>query len=142
MDLQLVIAIDPGTDKCGVAVVDRERGCLHRSVESAAAIADVLHVLAARHPGARLVIGDGTGSRSFAQRLREAGVLDKLGEPIFVDEHRSSEEARRLYLERNRKGWRKWIPLGLQTPREPIDDYVAEVLAHRCFAANRGGQGR
>lgn len=133
MAVQLVIAIDPGTDKCGVAVVDRERGCLQRSVENAADIADVLHTLAAKHRGARLVIGDGTGSRDFVQRLRSAGVFEKLGEPIFVDEHRSSEEARRLYLQDNRRGWRKLVPLGLQTPDAPIDDYVAEVLARRYF---------
>lgn len=138
MEPQLIIAIDPGTDKCGVAVVDRHRGCLHRSVEAAAEIAAVLGELAQQYPGARLVIGDGTGSESFAIRLRKAGVLDKLGEPAFVNEYRSSEEARRLYLEDHRKGWRRLIPLGLQTPDAPIDDYVAEVLARRYFDANGG----
>ncbi len=140
MNLRLVIAIDPGTDKCGVAVVDREQGCLHRSVENAANIVDVLRALAERHPGARLVIGDRTGSQVFVQRLREAGITEKLGEPTFVDEHRSSEEARRLYLLQNRKGWRKWVPLGLQTPDVPIDDYVAEVLARRYFATAAEGE--
>ena len=136
MDLQLIIAVDPGTDKCGVAVVDADRGCLHRSVESAHRIADVLHALAEQYPDAHLVIGDGTGSEKFAMRLRKAGVVDKVADLDFVDEYRSSEEARRIYLEKNRTGWRRLVPIGLQTPDVPIDDFVAEVLARRYLAEN------
>lgn len=133
-----IIAVDPGTQKCGVAVVERTGTLLWRSVEPAAVIVQVLHGLAEAHPGARLIVGDGTGSAAFVAHLRKKGLHESLGEPILVDERGSSEEARHRYLLEHRRGWRRLLPVGLQTPGEPIDHYVAEVLAHRYLEGAAG----
>lgn len=142
MEPEVIFAVDPGTEKCGVAVVHEKEGCLFRAVVPAARIEETLVDLVGRFPGrTRLVMGDRTGSAVFFRRLEKAGVLERFGGWTWVDEHRSSEEARRLYLLQHRRGWRRLVPLGVQTPKEPIDGYVAEVLARRYLAGGRRNEG-
>lgn len=138
---QAILGIDPGSDKCGVAVVDLGGTCHCREVVPTPDVVPVVQRLSTAYPVVRIVIGDGTGSEALIQALREANVLSRLGEPAVVDEAYSTEEARRNYLLEHRKGWRRLIPLGLQSPREPVDGYVAEVLARRYLREQRTGQG-
>lgn len=130
-----IIGIDPGTDKCGVAVVDANGTCLWRSVEPTTGIVERVAQLAEQYPSAVLVLGDGTGSDDFLARLVKGGITGRLGVPVLVDEHRSTDQARMRYLRDNRRGWRRLVPLGLQTPDRPVDDYVAEVLAKKYLAS-------
>jgi hypothetical protein len=51
-----------------------------------------------------------------------------------ISEDNSSREGRRRFLETNRQGWRRLVPLGLQSPWRPYDDYVAVVLGERFLA--------
>ncbi len=54
----------------------------------------------------------------------------------MIDEHRSSEQGRRRYFRENPpRGWRRLLPVGLQTPPRAYDDYVAVVLAERYLAS-------
>jgi hypothetical protein len=49
-----------------------------------------------------------------------------------VNERDSTLEARDLYWkEVPPRGWRRLVPLSLQVPPEPIDDFAAVVLARR-----------
>lgn len=139
---QIIIGVDPGTDKFGVAVVAADGRCLWRSVEAAKALEEVMERLGAQYPGALIVIGDGTGSEAFRKRWRESGLGARLGELQIVDERHTTEEARRIYLREHRRGWRRFVPLGLQTPGQPVDGYVAEVLARRYLQALQEGQVR
>lgn len=134
---KVVIGIDPGSDKCGVAVVDGEGICRDRRIVGRNDILAVLEELSLVHPEAVIVIGDGTGCAALVADLRDHSLTSRHGEPVVIDEYRSTEEARRLYLEENRRGWRKFIPLGLQTPDRPVDDYVAEVLARRYIQRSK-----
>jgi hypothetical protein len=61
-------------------------------------------------------------------------------EPVLVDEHRSSEQGRRRYFRDNPpRGWRRLLPVGLQTPPRAYDDYVAVILAERYLASRVSG---
>ena len=53
--------------------------------------------------------------------------------PIFVmDEYRTTEEARREYWKVHPPtGWRRLLPLTLQVPPVPVDDFAAVLLAQR-----------
>jgi len=126
-----VLGIDPGREKCGLAVVD-EQGVLIRQVaargEYLRLVADWVH----KYGVEQIVIGDGTGSNQVRQELKRS--LPDL-EIAEVDERFTTEEARRLYwVEHPPKGWRRLIPVGMQVPPEPYDDYVAVILAQRFFA--------
>lgn len=142
------IGIDPGTAKCGFAVLTAEGLCLYRQVVDVGQLETALAALVAKYHPCLLILGDRTGSGAVRRRLEamtsqvfssgttaavEEGAAAK--QPVVaiaqVDEHQSSMEGRRLYLLTNRKGWRRFVPLGLQTPPEPYDHFVAEVLARR-----------
>lgn len=133
-----IIGVDPGSEKCGVAIVDSEGRCHRRAVVPTTDLAQVIERLCTEYSAERLVIGDGTRSEELLAALRRAGLFRRLGEPIVVDESHSTEEARRNYLLEHRRGWRRLVPLGLQTPREPVDGYVAEVLARRYLQSRQG----
>jgi len=131
---ELIIAVDPGRAKCGVAVVSGPVpvSCLHRSVvETLRLTIDVGEILR-RFPGvSRILIGSGTGGAP----LRRALISNFPNLPVeTVDEHRSSERARKRYLEESVPyGWRRLMPASLRTPDRPYDDYVALILAEDYF---------
>ncbi len=126
-----MLAVDPGTDKCGLAVVRAEDGhsvqILSRKVVQIERVAEaVAEMVDQVHPDV-LVVGGGTGSRAVVNaieaRLPEAGIL-------VVDEKHSTERAQRRYWElMPRRGWRMFVPKGLLAPPEPIDDIAAVILA-------------
>lgn len=130
----VVLAVDPGSYKCGVAVVDSTLRVLARQVVATAELPPVLRHLMATCPVTHLVIGDRTGSRRVRALLEElAG-----GRPVIsMDEHLTSLHARRRYfLENPPRGLRRLIPPGLRIPPCPVDDYVAVILAERYLKGN------
>lgn len=125
-----VLAIDPGTDKCGLAVVDGQR-VLRRWVAPRIALIGEVQEALTQYKAGLIILGDRTGSSRFRQEL--AAVFPQV-EIALVNEHLSSVEARRRYWEENPpKGWRRLIPVGMQVPPEPFDDLVAVILAERYF---------
>ncbi len=128
-----LLAIDPGRDKCGVAVVQGDGSVLHHAVVPTPELAGEVRRLAAEHGVVTLVLGDRTAARQVEAALRKGGLGLVL---VTVDEHRSSEEGRRRYFRENpRRGWRRLLPVSMQTPPRPYDDYVAIVLAERYLSA-------
>ncbi len=134
----VVLAIDPGTAKCGLAVVDDRRRVHARTVVEASGLTDAVAALLRAHPVTHVVVGDRTGARRIAARLREVAG----SRPVLpVDEHLSTLEARRRYFrDHPPRGWRRLLPPGLRVPPCPTDDYVAVILAERFLAASAAGQ--
>ncbi|MHC1759684.1 MAG: pre-16S rRNA-processing nuclease YqgF [Negativicutes bacterium] len=131
---QRITAVDPGREKCGVAVVDREQGVLWREVADTRALLSKVAGLLAQFGGRTLVLGDQTASaevRQSLQTLLDQAVIDKI---VLIDEHGSTEAARvRYWQEIPPTGWRKLIPLGLLVPPCAVDDFAAIILAERYF---------
>jgi len=135
----LVIAVDPGRDKCGVAVVRSDGTCPEKRVVAAAEVGEVAAAMAAGHGATTLVIGDRTGSRETVRALERLGVFESI---VRTDEHRSTEEAKELYFrEQPPRGLRRLIPAGFLRPPEPLDHYAAWVLGRRFFGASDPGRG-
>jgi hypothetical protein len=121
---EVVIAFDPGL-RIGVAWVAPDGRLLRHEVVDAAALAT--YPIPA---GARVVLGDGTGSRALGAELGARGIVHEL-----VDEHGSSEEARGLYWRDNPpRGLARLVPLGLRPPPRALDDYAAYAIALRALA--------
>lgn len=134
---EIVLAIDPGRHKAGMAVVSSTRGLLVRCIEPASELAEAASRIASVHGVTTIVVGDRTASADTLLHLREATNIPV----VTVDEHRSSMEGREQYLRQNPgKGIARLLPLGLRSPDRPFDDYVAEILAGRYFARERNGQ--
>jgi hypothetical protein len=125
---EVVIAVDPGRGKCGLAAVRRDGGVIHQSVVPSTEVAEAVARLLELYPGARLLLGNRTAARAVEAAIRARCAVS----PVLVDEHGSTLQGRRRYfLDNPRRGWRCLLPLGLQTPPRPYDDYVAIILAER-----------
>jgi RNase H-fold protein (predicted Holliday junction resolvase) len=127
---QVVVAVDPGRSKCGLAAVSGE-GVLRRRIVDVDDIAEAAAALARECNAAVIVVGSRTGHRQVVDRLRLATDL-----PIErVEEDMTTLQARRRYWQDNPpRGLWRLVPEGLRAPREPIDDYAAVLLAERYLS--------
>ena len=124
----IVLGIDPGREKCGLAVVSPNLVLVKRVVARGEFL-DLAREYIRQYNVARIVLGDGTGSKDFLQEIE--GVLPV----VTVDEQYTTEEARKKYwLDHRPKGWRRLLPTSMQVPPEPFDDYVAVILAERYLS--------
>ena len=145
---EIIVAVDPGRDKCGLAVVTSDLELVLKEIVSRNEAVHKVLRLAGIYEAHKVVIGDRTGSREFASeiknaRLRHSTSSDKQQqlplEIIFIDEHKSSVEGRRRYLLAHPlRGLGSLIPISLRTPDKPFDDYVAVILAERFFQSRKG----
>ena len=134
-----VLAIDPGREKCGVALARLNSGSevqvLERAIWPRAQFLERLHDLLQLHQVEAFVLGDATSSRELRADLERehAGIAIHI-----VDERNSTLEARPLYWQANPpRGWRRLVPLSLQSPPCAIDDFAAHVLAIRFAQSQR-----
>ena len=129
----MILGFDPGRDKCGVAVMGKERQLLyHQVVPSQEAIA-TLQQLCQQFAIETIVMGDQTTAKSWKQKILQN--LEESVPIILVDERYSTLEARARYWQMYPpKGFGRLIPKGLREPPRPIDDIVAILLIERYFA--------
>ena len=126
--MSAVLAIDPGRDKCGVAVLSSAGEILFQEVVATKDLeACVLALMRAHRP--QIVMGNGTTSAAAKARVEAAAGS---GAVALVDEYRTTEEAKELYRQTHPpRGWRRLVPRGMLTPPVPVDDFVAVILAQR-----------
>lgn len=122
-----------------MAVVRREAGSptiepLRQEVVGASELHDALGSLASRFQPDVILVGNGTTSREVVEAARRLGAA-----PVrVVDERLTTLQARKVYFRSNpRRGLRRLLPLSLQTPDRPYDDYVALILAERYLASEQ-----
>jgi len=131
-----ILAIDPGTEKCGLAVLTPYR-VLERGVVSPEEVIAVIGAWIGRHRIRTLVVGNRTGASWIREAVARAFPEAALHE---VDEAGTTLEARRLYFaDHPPTGWRRLLPRSLQLPPVPYDDYAAVALGLR-FLARRGSR--
>ena len=130
-----VLAIDPGREKCGIAVVDRKHGVLRQAIVRAMELNVVVENWIREHGCSLIVIGNKTASKQALESLATLLAESKIATIVKVEEHKSTEQARLRYWRTNPPhGWRRLIPLGLLIPPCAIDDFAAIILAERYFA--------
>ena len=132
-----VLAIDPGSRKCGIALVNRNGGevvtLIWRKIVAPDALAAAMTEAMAVRPYSLVVVGSGTQGRDIVDIIREAMPSISI---LVVDEKDTTYQARERYWEHNpRRGWRRILPSTLQVPPEPLDDFVALILAERVLRA-------
>ena len=97
----MFMGIDPGRDKCGVAVLNSEGEIKFQSVVPTEELAGVIKNLTAEFEIKSVILGDGTTHKAAARKVSEAGLNFQL-----VDEKHTTEEARREYWKKNPpRGW-------------------------------------
>lgn len=132
--MKKIIAIDPGRDKCGVAILMQD-GSFKQEVIDTAELCRWVSRARSAAPDAPVIIGNGTGSAAAHARIKN----ECLTEPLFVEEYKTTEEARKRYWQENPpQGWRRMMPTSMQVPPVPVDGYVAVILAERYQQRMRG----
>ena len=112
----IVLAIDPGRRKCGIAVCG-PGGVVARRIVPLEDVAAVAREWAAAHRVERVLLGNRTGAREVAARRR------------YFDDHPP-------------RGWRRLVPRSLLLPPEAYDDYAAVLLAEAYLAEGAGSTAR
>jgi RNase H-fold protein (predicted Holliday junction resolvase) len=126
---QNILGLDPGRDKCGVAVMDSNQEVVyHQVIDSAKAIA-IIQQLTQTYVIDLIVMGDGTTSQAWQQKIK----FNLLTVAITtINETNSTLEARdRYWTMYPPQGLQRLIPKGLRTPPRPVDDIVAIILIER-----------
>lgn len=128
-----VLAVDPGREKCGLAVCEPGAVVARRVVPSHE-LAAVVREWVVAYRADLVLLGDRTGSREVTQQLSGLGV------PVLLaDERGTTLAARARYFRENPpRGWRRLVPRSFQVPPEPYDDFAAVVLAEAYLAGRLG----
>ncbi len=127
MPIRRLLAIDPGRQKCGLAVLDTESGLLDRAVVARSELPALVREWCHRYRPDLLLLGRGTGSRDLNELLTD------LPAPLRrVSDQQTTRRARaRYFADHPPRGWRRLLPLSLQTPPVPVDDYAACIIAEQ-----------
>ncbi len=137
----ILLAIDPGRAKCGLAVVsgpEHPHGvprCLERRVVETTRLTLAVGETVQRRPEiARLLLGNATHSATLRRAL--AAAFPEL--PLeLVDEWNTSTRAKARFIAENpAPGWRRLLPQTMRSPEVPYDDYAALLLAEDYFSKN------
>ena len=137
MTTERVLAVDPGREKCGAAVLERQRGILHQAVVESTQLLLFAEAVIREYGCRTIVLGNGTATAQIKKELSLLLAENIIDQIVVVDERNSTQEARlRYWLAHPPSGWRKIIPVGLLTPPCAIDDFAAIILGERYFAKN------
>jgi RNase H-fold protein (predicted Holliday junction resolvase) len=132
--VKFVLGVDPGTRKAGYALVGVDGSIHDRGVEEIGRLADRVHALMGEHTVVAIALGAGTSINGLLEQLTALGVPVNL-----VDETNTTLKARALYFaDHPPRGWRRLLPLGMQMPPRPVDDYAAALIARRYLAGTPG----
>lgn len=129
-----IIALDPGSDKCGYAVIAYDLEIFTKGIVYLGELPRTLRKLCETYKPEVFVIGNGTAAAITASVASEIGP----DIPIrAVDERNTTYDARRRYFsDHPPKGFWRLIPLSLQCPQVPIDDYAALLIGEKYIRTN------
>jgi len=132
---EIIIAIDPGTKKCGYAVADSDLSVLQKEVIPTDNIINNIKDSFKFYKINKIILGDGTNYKNIEKKLKNHFPRLKI---ILIEEDFSTLEARKKYFEAHPpRGISKLIPLSLRVPPCHYDDFVAVLLAEKYFKISR-----
>ena len=127
---EVIIAVDPGTVKCGVAILDYSGSLVEGfSVNRSSYIQQFKEVLKLRSP-LKCIVGNGTSSKALIAEIQEKCSISV----VVIDEFGSTLQARKLWAESEwSTGIYKYVPFIIKTLFEPssLDSYAAWALGLR-----------
>lgn len=129
-----ILAIDPGREKTGIAILNNSDVLEHKIINSEELV-QIIKSLLEKYIIKTIVMGNGTSSKKKYDLLKRE-FIDR--DIVLINEYRTTDEARKLYFQENPlKGWKKLIPLGMQVPPVPVDDYAAIVIGRKYLKDNK-----
>lgn len=129
-----ILAIDPGREKTGIAILKNSDVLEHKIINSDELV-QIIKSLLEKYIIKTIVMGNGTSSKKKYDLLKQE-FIDR--DIVLINEYRTTDEARKLYFQENPpKGWKKLIPLGMQVPPVSVDDYAAIVIGRKYLKDNK-----
>ena len=124
----MLLGVDPGTRKCGYAVLERLGAQpLTLGIAPLDEFRARLDQLRTTFSIDMVAIGHGTNAGVVSAAVHDAGLPFAL-----VDERETTLQARaRFFVDHPPHGWRRLMPRGMLLPDRPIDDYAALLIAER-----------
>ncbi len=131
----MLMGIDPGRNKCGVAVLTDEGKEVLKEISKTSDLSKKLEDLLQDYSIDKIILGNGTYADKVFNILK---LFFDEKEIIFVEEENSTYIAEEKYLKEN-------PPLGLSflnkvmkfKPKRPLDDYTAVVLVEKYLKTNK-----
>lgn len=128
----IILSIDPGKDKCGMAVLDNKKNILEHEIIETKNILNRLIYMITKFNISLIALGNGTFSQEIKKIINESPIekLPMLNINIItIDEKNTTQTGKKLYFKNNPpKGIWRFIPISLQTPKRPYDDYAAAAI--------------
>lgn len=128
----MIIAIDPGKDKTGCAIVKEDGSLVEKKVIKTINYEKEIEAFLATYTPRAFIMGNGTKHQIMKERSEK--LLKKLGKNIpviLVDEKYTTEMGEQWYWKDHpAKGLSRLIPKGMRTVPVPIDDYVAWIIGN------------
>jgi len=125
----MILAIDPGKYKCGLALLDENGRIVAKKVAASKGISGEVERLLSGQTAVTIVIGD---SKFGKEVEKELSGLPARANLIFISEKDSTRLAREQYWRENPPaGLMKLIPTSFRFPPVPVDDLAAVILGER-----------
>ena len=123
-----LLAIDPGTRKCGIAVLHPDGTALEKRVAPLEGLKNELEDIFGRRDDIdAVVVGSGTGSAKVIEIIRSIGAAP--GSIEKIQERNTTLDARKLYEKDHPRPWPlRMLPFGLFGLPDGMDAYAAVAI--------------
>lgn len=127
---KVILSIDPGTEKCGIALLDRKGGVIHQAILPIDELEPSINKISKMYSPLKVIIGNSTGRKRVVQIMKKMKI-----DYETIEERQSTLEARKLYFKINPpRGLKKLLPKGFLVPSVAIDDWSAVIIGQRYLS--------
>ena len=129
---KIVLSIDPGNKKCGIAVVDNHLKLIAGEVVSKEKLLHKIKIYLDRYEIKIILIGSGTNSKNIFDITKEK--FPNLTITKIAEKDTTMQARKRYFQHYPPTGLYKLLPISLRLPPRPYDDFAALVIAERYFS--------
>lgn len=128
----MILAVDPGKDKTGCAVVEEDGSLVVKKVVPTVSYEKEIGLLLSRFPVRAFIMGNGTRHQEMKDRSEKLlKAMEREIPVIMVDEKYTTEMGEAWYWKDHpARGLARLIPRGMRTVPVPVDDYVAWIIGN------------
>ena len=132
---KIILSIDPGRKKCGIALVDSNLRYIEGEVVNNEELVDRVKKYKEKYHPNDIIVGSGTNSENIISLIKK----NLPGFSVIpVKEEDTTWQARKYFFQYNPPaGWLRFIPISLLLPPRPYDDFAAYVIARRFFTEHQ-----
>ena len=126
----MILGLDPGRDKCGLAVMKQTKQIVARLIVDSNQTISTIQRLCQEYNIDLIVMGNGTTSKDWYYKIK-SNLTSEIS-VVTINESNSTLEARdRYWLMHPPQGFQRIVPQGFRIPPCPVDDIVAILLIER-----------